>query len=182
MNFSNKNTIVFGSLLLGVVGLGIIIYLNMRPTPPIDGVVQFPRPSTGHDNTVSYPFELYPLPPAGGVHFDVWQNCGIYDTVLDTPHAMHSMEHGAVWITYQEDLPADQVATLQSHVRGETFLLISPYPNLKSPIVLSAWGLQLELNDADDKRIDQFISRYRLGPQTPERGAACDRGVGNPIQ
>lgn len=178
----NKNTVVFGTLFLGLVGLAFIIYLNMRPTPPIPGVVQFPRPSAGHDNSVSYPFEQYPLPPAGGLHYDVWQNCGIYETVLNTPNAIHSLEHGAVWIAYQEGLSADEIDKLQSYARNQTFLLVSPYPNLKSPIVLSAWGLQLELDDADDKRIEQFISRYRLGPQTPERGAACDRGIGNPLQ
>jgi hypothetical protein len=41
--------------------------------------------------------------------------------------------------------------------------------------------VQLQLDSAADERIAQFIGQYRLGPQTPEFGAACDGGIGRPI-
>ncbi len=181
MNSNNRKWIIIGFIVGGVLGLGFILYLNIRPQPPIQGVVQFPRPSRGHDNSVTFTVEAYPLPPAGGIHWDRWQNCGIYDEPVETGHAVHSMEHGAVWIAYQPDLSADQVAKLQERVEGQTYLLLSPYPGLQSPIALTAWSLQLTVDDAGDRRIDQFIKRYRLGTQTPEPGAVCDQGVGNPI-
>ncbi|MCA9918929.1 MAG: DUF3105 domain-containing protein [Anaerolineales bacterium] len=176
---NRKNLIVFGAILLGVIGMAVIVYLNVRPDQPIEGVVQFPRPARGHDDTLV--FETSEVPPAGGEHFNVWQNCGIYAEPLQTGNAIHSMEHGALWITYQPDLPSDEIADLEQLVRGETFLLLSPYPGQRSPIVLTAWGFQLEVDSVNDGRIQDFIDRYRLGPTTPELGGACTQGIGVPL-
>ncbi|MCP4361175.1 MAG: DUF3105 domain-containing protein [Chloroflexi bacterium] len=181
MSSDNKKWIIIGAVVIGILGLGYILYLSVRPEPTISGLMQFPRPSRGHDNSLSFAFAENPLPAAGGAHWDIWQNCGIYDEPIETGYAIHSLEHGAVWITYQPELFEDQVAELRARVEGDEFLLLSPYPGLQSPVVLTAWGLQLQVDDAADGRIDQFISRYRLGSQTPEPGAACDRGIGDPV-
>src|SRR4051794_4886664 len=45
------------------------------------------------------------VPPVGGAHAAVWLNCGIYDQPVPNENAVHSMEHGAAWFTYQPDLP-----------------------------------------------------------------------------
>jgi hypothetical protein len=161
--------------------LGFILYLNVRPDPPINGVIQYPRPPRGHDNSVQFDLADFPLPPAGGVHFDIWQNCGVYEEPIASGNAVHSLEHGAVWIAYQPDLAAAEVQQLRERVEGDAFLLMAPYPGLQSPVVLSAWGLQLEVDEADDRRIDRFIDRYRLGSQTPEPGAVCINGIGDPV-
>jgi hypothetical protein len=166
---------------LGVVGvaiLGYLLYLGLRPAPELEGVVTFPRPARGHETNLDIPFGE--LPPAGGTHDPAWQNCGIYSEPLNTANVVHSLEHGAAWITYQPDLPAEQIAAIEDHFRGQTYTLISPYPGQRSPIVLTTWGVQLEVDDIDDGRVDEFIERYRLGPNTPERGAGCTGGVGEP--
>jgi hypothetical protein len=137
-----------------------------------------PQPS-GHDEAVV--IKNASLPPVGGVHSPRWQNCGIYDQPVEAKNAVHSMEHGAVWITYHPDLPTGEVESLREQARDQSYLLLSPYPDLTSDVVLSAWGIQLEVDSVDDERIGQFIDQYRLGPQTPEYGAACDGGVGRPI-
>lgn len=174
-----RNQIVLGMIVLGLAGLAFILYLNVRPEPAINDVIQFPRPARGHDDTLV--FNASAAPPAGGEHFNVWQNCGIYSEPIQTGNAIHSMEHGAVWITYQPGLAADEIAALEEIVREQTFLLLSPYEGQESPIVLTAWGIQLSVNEVDDGRIEQFIERYRLGSQTPELGGACTQGVGEPL-
>lgn len=73
-----------------------------------------------------------------------------------------------------------EIAAIEDHFRGQTFTLVSPYPEQRSPIVLTTWGVQLEVDSIDDDRVDAFIERYRLGPNTPERGAACTNGIGEP--
>jgi hypothetical protein len=145
----------------------------------VAGVTQAPAGlSRAHDNDFVYP--AAPVPPVGGVHHSAWQNCGVYTDPVDPRHVLHSLEHGAVWITYQAELATTAVQQLQDRVQSEPLVILSPYPGLRSPIVLTAWGLQLEVNSVDDPRIDEFITHYQNGPQTPEPGATCQGGVGMP--
>src|SRR4051794_20715985 len=119
-------------------------------------------------------------PPVGGPHDPVWQNCGFYDQPVRNENAVHSMEHGAVWITYQPDLPAKEVEILHEMARTHSFLVVSPYPGLSTPVVVTAWGLQLKLESAEDERLLEFVTKYMQGPQTPELGAPCQGGIGTP--
>jgi hypothetical protein len=116
----------------------------------------------------------------GGNHAPLWQNCGFYDAPIASENAVHSLEHGAVWITYQPDLAPEQVDLLRRLARRQTYVLVSPYPNLPAPVVASAWGHQLGLNSADDPRLNQFVRAFRLGPQAPEREGPCTGGAGAP--
>lgn len=117
-------------------------------------------------------------PPVGGDHNAAWETCegNIYTQPIPSEHAVHSMEHGAVWITYDPELPADQIETLQEKVEGNEYMLISPFPDLDRPISLQAWGFQLKLDSADDGRVDDFIRAFR-GSATVEPGATCAGGV-----
>lgn len=175
---SNRTVLIGLAAVAGLIVLGVLLWLGLRPEPEIQGVVTFPRPSQGHQLNLDIPFGE--LPPAGGVHDPAWQNCGIYDTPLNSANAIHSLEHGAAWITYQPDLPAETIAAIEDRFRGQTYTLVSPYPEQRSPIVLTTWGVQLEVDDIDDDRVARFIERYRVGPNTPERGAACTNGIGEP--
>lgn len=119
-------------------------------------------------------------PAVGGEHFAAWQNCGFYDVPVRNEHAVHSMEHGAVWLAYRPDLPADQVATLAGYAQRTPYVLVSPVPGLTDDVVATAWNRQLVMDGVDDKRIALFISEFASGPQTPEPGAPCWAGVGTP--
>lgn len=118
-------------------------------------------------------------PPAGGEHNPVWQNCGYYDKPVRDENAVHSLEHGAVWITYSPDLPQGQVNELRNIAESESYILVSPYPDLpdNTPVVASAWGKQIGLDGADDPDLESFIQAYQQGPQTPEPGAVCTGGT-----
>ena len=116
-------------------------------------------------------------PPIGGQHNVVWQNCGIYDAPIHNEHAVHSMEHGAIWITYRPDLAPDQVQTLRA-LAADDYLLLSPYPSLPHPVVASAWNHQLTFERGDDPGLPAFIAKYKNNPETtPEFGASCAGGT-----
>ncbi len=102
---SNRTILIAVGAAAVVIVLGVLLWLGLRPEPEIQGVVNFPRPSQGHQLNLDIPFGE--LPPAGGVHDPAWQNCGIYDTPLNSAHAIHSMEHGSAWVTYRTDTPAE---------------------------------------------------------------------------
>jgi hypothetical protein len=148
-------------------------------TDGIEGVVVFPEQLRDHNPDLRYPFT--DLPPVGGVHHPIWVNCGVYTEAVPVELAVHSLEHGAVWIAYQPELDAAAITTLQNLSQGQTHILVSPYPGLRSPIVLTAWARQLELDTADDPRMAEFITAYLNGAQSPEPNVTCAEGVGNPV-
>jgi hypothetical protein len=117
------------------------------------------------------------MPPVGGDHLPTWQNCGFYEAPITTEAGVHSLEHGAVWVTYDPELPAEQLEQLQALADENTYLLASPMEDLPSPVVASAWGVQLQLDSVDDERLPVFLVKYLQGEQTPEPGAACTGGL-----
>lgn len=168
-----------GILVLILLMAGLIGVRAVKEPAKIEGVVIYARQARGHDDSLTFPTS--DLPPVGGVHHSQIQNCGIYLSPVDPGNSIHSMEHGAIWITYQPGMPEEDIAFLQEKVRNQEYLLLSPYIGQRSLVVLTAWGVQLEINSVHDWRLDKFIARYRLGPNTPERGASCAGGFGNPL-
>ncbi|MFY1652006.1 DUF3105 domain-containing protein [Solwaraspora sp. WMMB762] len=135
-------------------------------------------PMAGKQSHEWGPLEYEIQPPVGSSHNPNWQNCmgDVYDAPIASEHAVHSMEHGAVWLTYQEGLPADQVETLASKIQGNEYTLMSPFEGLESTVSLQAWGYQLAVDDVNDPRIDEFIRALRQNA-TVEPGATCSGGI-----
>lgn len=171
------STVALTVLAVGIVGLNAwnSRQVNINEVERIFGL------SRGHQELVTYDTEDG-LPPAGGVHHPAWQNCGVYDIEIRADHAVHSLEHGAVWITYDPEIvTGEDLERLQDLTRGGTHRLLSPFPGQPSPVVATAWGYQLQLDDAGDGRLKDFIRNYEQGPQTPEPGARCGGAIGNPL-
>jgi hypothetical protein len=121
-------------------------------------------------------------PPAGGDHNDQPQSCAVYTAAIANEHAVHSLEHGAVWLTYRPDLPAAQIATLKAKVEGNAYRMLSPYPGLKTPLSLQAWGRQIFVDSASDAKVDKFLSAYTQGPQAPENGVCQGNTTTGPLK
>jgi len=160
----------------------------------------YPGPGTpssgtlGHDH-VPGPVTYAVTPPVGGPHNGIWMNAGVYTKPVPSERAVHNLEHGAVWITYRPSLPADQVAQLvdffkkQSMIdepsdqgRTNRFVDLSPWTDdsLPSPIVISAWGHQLQVTSHTDPRLQQFVDTFRHSKTySPEYGSPVD---GIPVQ
>jgi hypothetical protein len=150
---------------------------NQDPSQQIPGIVTQPYAGGQHvtpDKQVAYTHS----PPFGGAHDGYWAACNgvVYPTAVRSENLVHSLEHGAVWIAYNPDqVSGDALKTLQSKVDGERYMVMSPYPNLDSPVSLQSWGHQLKVSDVNDPRIDEFISSLKQNQYThPEVGASCD--------
>lgn len=119
-------------------------------------------------------------PPAGGSHNPAWLNCGVYTEPQQNENAVHALEHGAVWVTYDPDaLSESDVDTLRSQLPG-TYIILSPYPGLDSPVVASAWAAQVKLDGVDDERLTDFVEKYWQSPTVPEPGASCSGAINGP--
>lgn len=149
-------------------------HLIAAATKPIVGVQSITGLSRNHtSNHVAYAQN----PPVGGDHAPQFINCGTYTHPVNTWEAVHSLEHGAVWVTYRPDLPQQQIDAIAKEAASHQYELLSPYPDLPSPVVASAWGEQLRMENANDRRLPVFLQRYLQGPQTPEPGASCSGGI-----
>ena len=155
--------------------VGIVLYTRQQADASIPaGTQSFSGIEPGHSTD---PVAYDQNPPVGGVHDPVWQNCGYYAAPIRSENAVHTLEHGAVWITYQPDLPMDQVSTLRELAESQSFILVSPMEGIPAPVVASAWGRQLQLDSADDEGLQQFVRSFRLSPGAPEPGASCSGGT-----
>ena len=144
----------------------------------IDGIVNFRDNGTPLSQDHDWGPQKYPQrPPVGGRHNPVWQQCmgNVYDSPIADEHAVHSLEHGAVWLAYRTDLAAAEVDVLESKIRGKQYTFMSPYDGLDAKVSLQAWGYQLKLDDVNDPRIDEFI-RTLAQNATLEPEAVCSGG------
>ncbi|MFT4220483.1 MAG: DUF3105 domain-containing protein [Microbacterium sp.] len=142
----------------------------------IEGVETFENVSEHTQEAVDYPQS----PPAGGPHNPYWLNCGIYTEPQQNEYATHSLEHGAVWVTYDAaKVDGDQLAELRAQLPS-TYVILSPYEGLDSPIVLSAWNAQLKLDSASDARIPQFFEEYWRSQNVPEPTSSCTGAIDGP--
>ena len=164
----------------GIIAVGAIVAIvvvTSVPSPPtvIDGLKTFSNEATHVQGSVDYPQD----PPAGGPHNPVWLNCGSYEEPVPNENAVHALEHGAVWVTYDPALPDADVQALRAALPS-TYIVLSPYPGLTAPVVASAWNAQVELDGATDPRLGAFVKEYWKSPSAPEPGALCTGGLDAP--
>lgn len=155
-----------------------------RPSPDvaagaaIAGVQTFPYVAPDHQaRDVDYPQS----PPVGGDHWPPsaggvtgWLTCGTYDAQVPDEFAVHSMEHGAVWLTYRPGQDAAGLAALAA--LQPDYVLVSPYAGQSGAYGASTWGAQLFVDSPEDPRLEQFVRAYAGGPQGREQGAPCTGG------
>ena len=144
--------------------------------PEIEGLeVLAEDPSHDH---VEGPVEYDRMPPLGGPHNARWLACDVYDEPVPLEFAVHSLEHGAVWLAYDPDLPQDAVDALADlAATNEEYVLVSPEQGLDSRVVAVAWGRAIEASSTDDPRLEQFVEAFAGGGQGGEPGVPC-RGSG----
>jgi len=174
-----------GAIVGGVAAVAIIVGVVVTSaTPPVDpatieieGLETFDNLESLHvQSAVDYEM----TPPAGGPHNPTWLNCGIYEEEVPAEYAVHSLEHGAVWVTYDpEQVQGADLDALRSAM-PRSYIILSPFPGLDAPVVASAWGVQVALDGVDDPRLSDFIVKYRQSPDAPEPGALCSQALDGP--
>lgn len=149
------------------------------PAPAIDGLQTFTVDPADRHTTDPVRYER--TPPAGGPHWPAeaegvrgWLRCGVYDEPVPEEFAVHSQEHGAVWLTYLPGVDPEPLAALAA---GQEYVLVSPYPGQRSQVMASTWGAQLGVDRADDPRLREFVQTYAGGGQGGEKGADCANGT-----
>lgn len=185
---SRNRRIAIWSAVLGSLAIIALVVVSIVTTAPrnasytagssgaeIEGVETFQNVTSHVEGPVTYP----QTPPAGGEHNPYWLNCGVYSEVVPNENAVHSLEHGAIWVTYDPSLSDEDLATLKEKLPS-SYVVLSPYEDLPSPVVVSAWNAQLQVDSVDDSRIAEFFEEYWRSEKVPEPGASCTGAVDGP--
>jgi hypothetical protein len=181
-----RRIIVLVGLLVLVAALGFELYKATRPPKggdPHNDIPALKATKTfdyvGGDHT-SNPVKYAQTPPAGGPHDPMWDKCGMaYDAPPRNENAVHDLEHGTVWITYRPGLDPADISSLQTQLEGlkSGKWMLSPYPGLPAPVVVTVWNAQLDLRGADDPRLPVFIKEYGDEHTAPEPLSTCGGGA-----
>ena len=181
-----RNLIAIGSAVVGALAvIAIVVSIVVTSAQPrvepedidIAGLETFDEIEGLHvEGAVDYD----QTPPVGGPHNAAWLNCGIYEEPVPNENAVHSLEHGAVWVTYDPAEVTDGDLDALRDAMPSTYIILSPFEGLDAPVVASAWGYQVQLDGVDDPRLSDFITKYRQSPDAPEPGALCTQAIDGP--
>jgi hypothetical protein len=167
-----------GFLTIGAVGgavLVVVLLLLRNPLasvsedPPLGEAVPLPARATHTSNPadmIGRPGE----PPAGGPHFAQPQRTGIYDKPVPDGNAVHALEHGIVWITYNPDLLSGEAIDMLEDIAGDfrRDVILSPRPQNSMAVAAVSWGRVLSLDAPDEQLLKDFIRTNR--DRSPEPG------------
>ena len=154
--------------------VGGIAFLLTRPTAPEVQIGEKVEEQGRNHITQGAPskFSYNTNPPTSGPHWPQQATCKIYEEEIADEAALHSLEHGAVWISYKDKSDKDLVNKLTEIVKGNPGkVLLSPRSKNDSKIAVAAWTRILKQDSLDENQIKDFIKNYRN--QSPEPLAQC---------
>lgn len=117
------------------------------------------------------------VPPLSGPHWSDWESAGFYTETPRLEGLVHSLEHGAVVIYYDEaNLSNESEASLRAWGANKDgrwqSIIVAPNPNEdpRGDYVLTAWTHRLVLEDYDAEAVQAFAAEYLgRGPENPVR-------------
>lgn len=155
-----------------VLALAVLLWL-LVPRSSDGDTVPVDEGSALH---VEEPVSYTQTPPTMGDHHPVWWDCGVYPTEIPAEHAVHSLEHGAVWLTHRPDADPADVDRLRQVARLD-YMLMSPGSVQPQRFMATAWGHQLGQDELDVPAIEAFVRQHRKSASAPEPGALCTNGT-----
>lgn len=113
-------------------------------------------------------------PPTSGPHWPTPARWGVYDGPVPPERWVHNLEHGGLVILYNCRTPCPELvdelrglhATFPPSKWGHVKLLVTPYPELRTPLAILAWAWLEELDRLDHARLlAAYEARVDQGPE-----------------
>lgn len=149
-------------------GLGVVLvvaagggYFAYRAAASLPGAMAADQ-GNRHIQSESDPHELYNTdPPTSGPHLPYIAPWGVHTRPIPPELQVHNLEDGGVLVQYSCDCP-DLADKLKAIVREyDKYVILAPYPRMKSRIALTAWTRIDTMEEFDEGRIRRFIEAYR---------------------
>jgi len=99
-------------------------------------------------------------PPTSGGHYDDAADWGVYHEEIPDEAAVHALEHGGIWITYNE-IDESTKNTLEDIAKeNPASVLISPRAANDTKIAIVSWQHMMKLETVDKAFIQKYINTY----------------------
>jgi hypothetical protein len=124
----------------------------------------FADQGNAHLPSQNTPYDAYNSdPPTSGPHAPQRPRWGVFASPLPKPLQVHGLEDGGVLVQYNcPDGCPDLVAQLLRVVqRYPEFVILAPYPGMRTRIALTAWRRLDAFDQFDEPRIVRFIERFK---------------------
>ena len=161
-------------IVLGLVAWGIAAAVRSSAPQGPDYSTFYPAQSHEHIQPGSEHPAYNSNPPSAGWHYPVTAKKQYYSEPIPDEYAIHNLEHGDIWITFNPRVSQKVKDGLKDFAFSKIF--ISPRATTTTDIALVAWehvdGFNLEGDALPEWRIRDFIKRYRgKGPENIPVGA-----------
>lgn len=102
-------------------------------------------------------------PPTRGPHFAVPHATGIFQQAIPDGNAIHSLEHGIVWISYNPNkVDKDTIKKIEDLGRQYAVdVIVSPRPDNDKAIDAVSWGQIMTFDKFDKDTLEKFITTNR---------------------
>ncbi len=104
-------------------------------------------------------------PPTSGAHYGLEPPTGLVEEPIDRPMQVTALEGGTVLLQYQEDLPPDDLATLEELAADD--VVVAPNPDLAEPLVMTAWLTKQACSGVVPDDVERFVADHRGGGPAP---------------
>jgi hypothetical protein len=161
-------------IVLGVIGFNLTKTQTQEPT--VRPGTEMPNQGREHldianGETAEYGGEV---PPTSGTHHPVPQGWGLYTRELPDEVVIHDMEHGGIYISYNQEMvnqeTIDKLKALFFEKSRENFdpikVVMAPRSANKYPIVLSSWDRQQIFQDYDEEAmVKYYLENVNKSPE-----------------
>lgn len=107
-------------------------------------------------------------PPTSGDHYAQAPGWGVYKKEMPDLSAVHALEHGGIWISYQSTLSDEDVKALKKIVNSNAgAVIMSPRDTNPAPIAIASWGKLMYLEVPDTAKIQNFIDTNKNNTHEP---------------
>jgi hypothetical protein len=150
------------ALVVSAVVVAVVVgYFAYRAAADLPGT-KMPDQGNLHIPTETTAHEAYNSdPPTSGSHLPYIAPWGIHTRPIARELQVHNLEDGGVVIQYSCDCPDDVVKLRDIAAKHDHFVILAPYPGMKSRFALTAWTRIETMDQLDEGRVRRFIDAYK---------------------
>ena len=158
---ARRRSLLIGGTAVALAVAGLVGYFAYRAQAHLPGRLM-PDQGNLHIQSASTPHEAYNSdPPTSGPHLPYIAPWGVHTRPIPLELQVHNLEDRGVMVQYNCECP-ELVAKLKGIVeKYDRYVILAPYPSMKSRIALTAWTRIDTLEEFEAKRITRFIEAYR---------------------